>query len=158
VDETDLQILRELNIDVRKPFRKIAKKIGVSTQTVIKRFNEMKEMGTIESCSITININKIGYEGTAHLLITATKGHLSDALEQLKKIKNIIIASKAIGDFEAYAVLLFRNITELYTKVIQMRTIPYISDVEVSIAVPGMKDFPPKINTLPELRTKQAST
>jgi len=82
VDKIDLQIITELMDDARKTFRKIAKKIGVSTQTVIRRYNEMKAKGTIQFCSISIDLTKIGYKGTAFLLMTSSHGsNLADAIE-----------------------------------------------------------------------------
>jgi len=149
MDESDLQILRELDKNARKPFRTIAKEIGVSTQTVINRYNEMKEKGTIQFCAISIDLEKMGYAGSAHLLINSSpESNLSETMEKLKKITNILLVSKTIGDFEAYAVLAFKNIEEIYETVVQIRSIPGVGNVEVSISIPGMKKFPHGRNIL----------
>jgi len=144
MDKIDLQIITELMEDARKPFRQIAKKIGVSTQTVIKRYNELKAKGTIQFCAISMNLKKIGYGGTAYLLMTSSPGsNLSAAIEELRKTQNIVIATKAIGDFEGYAVLLFRDIKDLYERVQQIKRVPNVNKIEVSFALPGMLNFPP---------------
>ena len=149
MDEIDLQILRELDKNARKPFRTIAKEIGVSTQTVINRYNEMKEKGTIKFCAISINLKKIGYNGSAHLLIRSSpECNLSETMEELKKITNILLLSKTIGDFEAYAVLAFKTIKDVYETVVQVKSIPGVGNVEVSISIPGMKNFPHGRNIL----------
>jgi Lrp/AsnC family transcriptional regulator for asnA, asnC and gidA len=138
-----MQIITELKDDARKPFRKIGEKIGVSTQTVIKRFNEMKEKGIIQLCSISINLQKLGYAGSAHLLITGSAGsNLSETMEKLRKTPNIILATKAIGDFEGYAVLVFRDISDLYERVIQLKKDLNIENIKFSIAIPGVQYFP----------------
>jgi len=143
MDQIDLQIITELKDDARKPFRKIAEKIGVSTQTVIKRYNEMKESGIIQLCSISVDLQKIGYAGSAHLLITGSAGsNLSETMEQLRKTPNIILATKAIGDFEGYAVLVFKDINDLYERVIQLKRDLNIENIKVSIAIPGVQHFP----------------
>jgi Lrp/AsnC family transcriptional regulator for asnA, asnC and gidA len=147
MDKIDLQIIKELFEDARKPFRKIAEKIGVSTQTVTNRYNKIKEKGIIQQCTISINLNKFGYKGTAYLLITHShRNDLSETVDQLKKIQNIVIVSKALGDFEAYAVLVFKDLEDLYGKVLQIKSLPHISKVEVSFATPGMQHFPPNVN------------
>jgi Lrp/AsnC family transcriptional regulator for asnA, asnC and gidA len=144
MDKIDLQIINELVDDARKPFREIAKKIGVSTQTVIKRYNEMKQKGTIQICAISIDANKIGYEGVAYLLITGSPGtNLSDAMNRLKKTENIIIATKAIGDYEGYAVLVFKNAKDLYEKVHQIKLMPEMENIEVSFTTPVPFSIPP---------------
>ena len=143
VDQIDLQIITELTNDARKPFRQIAEKIGISTQTVIKRYNEMKENGLIQHCSISINLKKIGYSGSAHLLITgARESNLSETMEQLRKTPNIIFATNTIGDFEGYAVLAFKDITDLYERILELKKSLKIENIKVSIALPGVQKFP----------------
>ena len=143
VDQIDIQIIAELTDDARKPFRQIAEKIGVSTQTIIKRYNEMKENGLIQQCSISVNLQKIGYAGSAHLLITgATGSNLSETMNQLRKTPNVILATKAIGDFEGYAVLVFKDATDLYENILQLKKTLNVENVKVSIAIPGIQNFP----------------
>ncbi|MCW4035540.1 MAG: AsnC family transcriptional regulator, partial [Candidatus Bathyarchaeota archaeon] len=60
MNEIDQKIIEELTKDVRKPFNQIGNKIGVSTQTVINRYNKMKSKGIIKFCSISVNLEKIG--------------------------------------------------------------------------------------------------
>jgi hypothetical protein len=90
--------------------------------------------------------NKIGYEGIADLLITCYPGgNLSEAIDQLKKTQNIIIATRAIGDFEGYAVLIFKDAKDLYERVHQIKNLPEIEKVEVSFATPVVMNVPPII-------------
>lgn len=147
MDKIDMRIVAELMEDARKPFRKIAKKLGVSTQTVIKRYNALKEKGTIEHCAISIDPNKIGYEGEATLLIASQPGRsLSETMERLRKTQNIVIATRAIGDFEGYVVLLFENAKDLREKIHQIKLMPEIGEVEVSFTVPVSMNVLPKMN------------
>ena len=149
MDEIDLQILRELDKDARTPFSTIAKKIEVNTQTVINRYNEMKKKGTIQFCAISIDLEEIGYNGSAHLLISSSpESNLSKTMEELKKISNMILVSKMIGDFEAYAVLPFKNVRNIYDTVVQIKMLPGVGNVDVSISIPGMKRFPHGRNML----------
>ncbi len=150
MDNIDLQIIKELKIDARKPFKQIAEKIGVSTQTVIKRYNEMKATGLIQFCSISVNLEKIGYKGSAHLLITSKAGSdSSETINKLKKTQNIICAGNVIGDFEGYAVLLFKDSKDLYESVLQIKSSPDIENVQVSYAIPGIQHFPQNTNLIP---------
>jgi Lrp/AsnC family transcriptional regulator for asnA, asnC and gidA len=150
MDEIDRKIISELMDDARKPFRKIAKKIGVSTPTVTKRYRELKKRGIIQRCSIQIDLAKIGYKGTAHLLITTSGGNGcprgSEAMVQLQKFSDVIIASKAMGDFEGYAVLVFKDIEDLYEKLLKIKSLSCVSKLEISLGIPGMQIFPLKRN------------
>ena len=144
MDKIDLQIINELMENARKPFREIAKKLGVSTQTVIKRYNALKEKGAIQLCSISIDPNKIVYEGIARLLITASPGSsLSETINRLKKTQNIIAANKTIGDFEGYAILVFKNAEDLYEKLRQIKLMPEIENIEITFTAPAPFNIPP---------------
>lgn len=144
MDEIDLQIVNELAENARKPFKKIAKKIGISISTITKRYSEMKRKGIIKLCAIKVDLKKIGYRGIAYILLTySSRSDLSEVMENIKKVPNVIIASKAIGDYEGYAILAFEDIKDLYEKVLQIRRLPSVSNVEVSFTVDSMQNFPP---------------
>ncbi len=147
MDDLDKLIISELIDDCRKPFRKIAEKSGVSTPTIIKRYKQLKEKGIIQLCCIQVDWTKLGYEGSAHLLITGSGGiTVDEVMDRVKQITGVIIASRAVGDFEGYAVIAFRDIMEVYDKVLQIKSLPNIKQVELSIAIPGMRYFPAKRN------------
>lgn len=149
MDKIDLQIINELISDARKPFREIAKKLGISTQTVIKRYDDLKKRGIIQICAISIDANKIGYEGMAYLLMNASAGNnLTKVIERLRKTENIIIATRAIGDYEGYAVLVFKNAKDLYDRVQQIKAMPEIGTIDISFTTPVPMNIPP--NTPPK--------
>lgn len=146
MDKLDHQIIQELNTNGRKPFSAIAKKLGVSTQTVMRRYNEMKTNGTISLNAITISLEKVGYIGTAHMLIAAKpNANSSQIVEQLSITPNIITANRTIGSYDAYAVLAFRDIKDLYENILKIRGLPHIQKLDVSFTLSGIKTFPPRL-------------
>lgn len=145
MDNLEEKIIQELAKDGRKPFRTIAKELGVSTQTIMRRYNEMKTNGTIVFSTITINLEKVGYVGTAHLLIKTKLGVGSArTVEQLSKTPNIITATRSIGAYEAYAVLAFRDVSDLYENILKVKKLPDVLTVDLSFGIPGIQHFPPK--------------
>ena len=141
----EIGIISELSEDARKPFRDIAKKLGVSQQTIKAKYEEMKKNGTIKLCSISLDIHKLGYIGSAHLLIKSD-GSASKVVESLRATPNIIIATRTFGEYQAYAVLVFKDIKELYNTILELKELPDISIVDFGLAVPGMRIFPPNDN------------
>lgn len=145
MDKLDQQIIQEINENGRKPFSTIAKKLGVSTQTVMRRYNKMKANGAITLSTITIDLEKVGYIGTAHMLIkTKPNANSSQIVEQLSKTPNIITVARTIGSYDAYAVLAFRDINDLYEHVMKIRELPDLLTVDVSFGIPGIRYFPRK--------------
>jgi Lrp/AsnC family transcriptional regulator for asnA, asnC and gidA len=143
MDKIDSQIVEELTVDSRTPFSSIAKKIGVSTQTVINRYNEMRAKGIIRQNSISINLAKIGYIGTVHMFIEVLPSKNPAAvIEKLKSMENLIVASTTMGDYEGYAVSVFRDVKDLYEQIMKIKQLPGIGDLEYFIAIPGFEHFP----------------
>lgn len=60
IDTVDTQIITELIKDGQMPFSRISRKIGVSRETVRKRFEKMKKDGVIDRISILVDGHKIG--------------------------------------------------------------------------------------------------
>ena len=147
MNKVDHIILEELAKNARVPFSKIAKKIGVSTQTIIKRYNAMKKNGTIEYCSIKVDLHAIGYRGSAGLLLTGkSESNMSKVVEKLSKRKNIIGATRTFGDYEGYAILVFKDLKELYADLIEIKKIPDLLKVDFSLTLIGHHYFPPGEN------------
>ena len=73
MDAVDVQILTELMADAQTPFSRIAKKIGVSHETVRKRYERMKKEGTIKQCTILVDGHKLGDEGTVFLMLSCAR-------------------------------------------------------------------------------------
>ena len=115
IDELDGQIVAELALDGRASFTQISKKIGVSTDTVIKRYNKLRQSGALK-VSIQINPNKIGYASILDFNIAfTTPGGLSPTVvESLAKIPDIIIITKTSGDYDLQVTAMIRDISESF--------------------------------------------
>ena len=62
MDKIDLYIGKILTGNARMSFTKIAKKLGISTSTVIKRYNRLRKK-VLPYSYLTINLKKLGYVG-----------------------------------------------------------------------------------------------
>ncbi len=87
-DKTDVKILKVITENSRLSYRKIAKKIEVSTLTVLSRMKKMEESGVIKGYSTLIDHAKLGFGMTVIIEVKTTKGH-SVLRDQLKKLENV---------------------------------------------------------------------
>ncbi len=134
MDEINLLILRELIRDAQTPFLRIAKKLGVSPETVRQRYRKMKEDGTIKHCSISIDLSRIGYQGKVFLLITNAPNHdKSKTIAILKKMRNVFIASEIIGDFEIIGIASVKDLNSLKELVNEIKKEPSVNRVEFAV-------------------------
>jgi DNA-binding Lrp family transcriptional regulator len=141
----EIGIIGELSENARKPFKDIAKKLGVSSQTIKAKYEEMKKNGTIKLCSISLDLHRLGFIGSAHILIKS-EGSASKVVESLRATPNIIIATRTFGEYQAYAVLVFKDVSDLYKTILELKELPEVSTVDFGLAVPGMQFFPPNDN------------
>lgn len=62
IDKVDYKILSLLSINSRTPSIDIAKKINITSTTVLNRIKKLIELGIIQRYSVTIDMNKLGYK------------------------------------------------------------------------------------------------
>lgn len=134
MEEIEYQIINELLNDGQLPFSVIAKKIGVSSETVRRKYLELRKKGIITHCSIVLNISKIGYEGQAYLFINiAPNVEKSGIINHLRRIKYVTVIGTLIGDFDLTAITVIKNLNMFNKLLYEIKQIPGIERVETSI-------------------------
>ena len=144
MDEIDLSIIEKLTEDARMSFRKIAKELEISPDTVINRYKTLQEKGVIRGSTVVINPKKIGYHGMAVFLIDASPSHIlaneatidsSLILDKLIQMRNIIVATKTVGDHDLLAIGVAIDFEHLIKLGNDIAKIPGVKDLEVSFWV-----------------------
>jgi len=97
--------------DARTPFRQIAAALNVSPDTIIDRYNAIHEKGIVRGSTIVLNPKEIGYNAMAVFMIDIspaedgkTQVDSLSILETVIKMKNIIVATKTVGDYDLMAI------------------------------------------------------
>jgi len=142
MDQTDLFIIKKLTEDARMSFRKIAKELGISPDTVINRYKALQEKGVIRGSTVVINPKKIGYHAMAVFMIVASPIHIlateatptdsSLILDKLIQMRNIILATKTVGDHDLLAIGVARDFKHLIKIGDDIANIPGVKDLRVS--------------------------
>jgi Lrp/AsnC family leucine-responsive transcriptional regulator len=101
MDTIDYQIIRILEEDGRIPFSQIATKIGKSTATVHQRVKRLKERGYINSFTVDLNWEALGYPVDAFISIGDTDSHgLAELSERLRAIPFVRSSAAVTGEFD----------------------------------------------------------
>jgi Lrp/AsnC family leucine-responsive transcriptional regulator len=141
LDKLDYRILSELSRDPQIPFLEIAKKLGTSPYTVVKRYEKMKKEGIIKKILVSIDLKKLGYQGKVYLMITNVPTQdKSVTIEALEKINNIIVITQVIGAFDILAIAPITDLNSIRTLVKEIKKLPSVQRVE--IACINDTDFP----------------
>jgi Lrp/AsnC family transcriptional regulator for asnA, asnC and gidA len=138
--------------DARVSFRKIAKELGVSPDTVISRYRTLQEKGVIRGSTVVLDPKKIGYKGMAAFMIDTSPTHTiateatppktSSILEKVIKMPDIILATKTVGDYDLLAIAVIKDVEHLISTGTDIAKIPGVKDLRVSFWVEKTELYP----------------
>ena len=140
MDETDAKILKKLLSDARMSYRKVAEDIGVSAPTVLARVEKLESEGIIRSYSTLIDHEKLGYDLTAIIEITATKGKIVDLERQIAKFPNVCAVYDITGLTDMVVVAKFKNRKELSNFVKKDLSLPYVDRTNTHLVLITVKE------------------
>ncbi|MDQ3968688.1 MAG: Lrp/AsnC family transcriptional regulator [Thermoproteota archaeon] len=140
MDETDVKILKKLLSDARMSYRKVAEEIGVSPPTVLARVEKLESDGIIRSYSTLLDHEKLGYDLTAIIEITATKGKIVDLERQIAKFPNVCAVYDITGLTDMVVVAKFKNRKELSNFVKKDISLPYVERTNTHIVLITVKE------------------
>jgi Lrp/AsnC family transcriptional regulator for asnA, asnC and gidA len=151
LDKTDLLIIGILSENARMSFRKIAEQLGISTQSVIRRYNRLKK-DVLPYSSITVDLEKVGYMGYASLGTTISNQYkISKIFERILQIPNIITAFRVLGPVHIVVGVPFANIEQLFKLYQEVAKIPGVIQIDLFLH----KQFPKwPLNIFPKLVSK----
>lgn len=139
MDKIDLYIIETLIKDARTPFSQIAAKLKVSPDTIFDRYNALQEKGVVRGSTIVLNPKEIGYSAMAVFMIDISPIEDSNSsfdssliLEAIIRMKNIIVASRTVGDHDLMAIGVVKSFKHLFAVRNEIAAIPGVKDMEVS--------------------------
>lgn len=149
IDDVDMQILQKLTLDGRMAFTEIGKEIGLSTNTVLKRYHKLVENGSIK-VSIQIDPKKIGYTSIMdfNIAFTTQVGSSDDIVESFAKIPDVIIITKTSGDYDLQLTAMVRDVDGSFLIQDQIARINGVKQIE-----PSSRKIPDKWPTLQQYIT-----
>ena len=132
IDDLDKQIVQKLTLNGRASFSTIAKEMGLSTDTVVKRYNKLRENGAIK-VTIQINPNIIGYSLILDFNIASVASCVTGSVvDSLSEIQDVIIITKTSGDFDLHVAAMVRDIAHSFDIQDQIAKVCGMTKIEAS--------------------------
>lgn len=113
IDEIDSKILKRVLVDARLSYRKMAYQIGVSAPTVLSRIDKLQYHRIIKSYSTIVDREKLGYDLTAIIEVTAQEGKIAEVERAMSKFPNVCAVYDITGLTDMVIIAKFRNRREL---------------------------------------------
>lgn len=140
LDEIDIRILRKLVSDARLSYRNIAEQIGVSPPTVLARVEKLEKNRIIKSYSALLDHEKLGYDLTAIIEVTAIKNKVVEVERVLSKYENVCAIYDITGLTDMIIVAKFRNRKELSNFVKKELSIPSVQRTNTHLVFTTVKE------------------
>lgn len=140
LDEIDIRILRKLISDARLSYRNIAEQIGVSPPTVLARVEKLEKNKIIKSYSALLDHEKLGYDLTAIIEVTAIKNKVGEVEKVLSKYENVCAIYDITGLTDMIIVAKFRNRKELSDFVKKELSIPSVQRTNTHLVFITVKE------------------
>lgn len=138
----DVEILKALRTDCRRPMGLVGEDVGVSKATVSRRVSKLEEDGIISGYDLGIDASKLGLM-KALVAIQIIGTPVNVVIEQLQSYPEISAIYKSFGDHNIVCEVFARSVDDLYemiqTKLLKM---PSVRNVEVDILVSEMRVHP----------------
>jgi Lrp/AsnC family transcriptional regulator, regulator for asnA, asnC and gidA len=131
MDPIDVQILLELMNDAQLPFSEISRRIGISRETVRKRFEKMMKEGSIKKLMVLVDGHKIGEQGAAFLMITCLRDANKEVVFQnLEATTDVCLVTQLIGDFDFFVWVRAKSLPQIGQVVNDIRGCEGIDQIE----------------------------
>ena len=151
LDETDMELLRLLQIDSKMKISALAKEVDKGIATVHARMKRLKEKGVIERYAAILKPEKVGRETLAFILVTVRyrvpgrKGVVSQR-EFCKEIAvhPLIMGVYVVsGDYDVLLKVRARNIDEMNRFIVDfLRELPQVDKTHTMFAMDTYLDSP----------------
>jgi len=140
LNETDVEILKNLLRDARLSSRQIAKNVGVSVGTVSSRIKKMEDEGLIKGYTALLDHEKLGYQLTIVTEITVSKGKLLEMELEISKISGVCGVYDVTGSTDAVIVAKFKNRDELGVFTKRLLALPFIERTNTHVVLSTIRE------------------
>jgi len=147
MDTLDFEVIKRIIDNCRVPFSKISSELGVSTETVIRRYNKLKDDGVIKP-TVYVDIFKLGYGIRVWYMISLmSQIDKSTILEEIAKIPDIVRIIKAVGEYDLLAVAAIKDFKHMFEIGEKIEKIKGVNKIEAWQNIPFTDSDLPKTAT-----------
>jgi DNA-binding Lrp family transcriptional regulator len=143
LDDTDLQILKELQADGRMTNVELARRVGMSPPPCLRRVKALEEAGLIVGYRAVIDAKKLGQEVGfyAFVQLASQAGTDLDAfIAQVAAMPAVRECATLSGEMDFILKCVARDTRELQAFVAEMTEMPKVRNVRTALVLDVVKD------------------
>lgn len=110
LDQLDLNILKNLSVNARKPYLEIARECGVSGAAIHQRIQRLTQTGIIKGSECLIDPTAVGYDTCAYVgLYLRDPAQYNSVVSALAEMPEIVECHYTTGQYDIFIKLYARN-------------------------------------------------
>lgn len=115
IDTLDLEILRHLQSEARKPFLEIARDLGVSGGTIHQRYDRLKEDEIILGHTTSIEPKALGFGILAFVGVHVNRTHdIPEVLKEIRGLHNVVEVHYTTGNYALFLKVYAKDMEDYY--------------------------------------------
>jgi len=128
LDEVDAEILKALCKDARTPFKRIAAKLGINTETVLRRFKKLQQEGVVLASTVVLSSKVLGFKELVGFFVKTKSGtSLPTVKNQLFNVPQVYMVVQEWGIYDFYVEAFLRDLSEIHAVLADLRRIRQIA-------------------------------
>jgi DNA-binding Lrp family transcriptional regulator len=139
-DEKDEKILKHLLVDARQSARALGHQLNISTVTMLSRIKKLEEKKIIQGYTARLNHESLGYDITAIIEVTTTKGKMLEIEEEIAKTENIFAVYDITGDADILVIGKFKDRKSLSKFVKKVSSVPNVENTVTHLVLNTIKE------------------
>ncbi len=142
IDEKDVKIMNTLLENAKLSYRDIAKKVGVSVVTVLKRVKALEKQGIIQGYAAQLDYEKLGYDVHVVIKLRIGKGRLFDVEKKIASHNNVFAVYDVTGHDDALVVAKFKTRRSMDTFLKKIQKFDFVERTETQLILNTIKEKP----------------
>jgi len=146
IDEIDKKILNVLLGNSRLSYREIAKKVGVSVVTIMKRVKELEKEKIVKGYTAELDYEKLGFDVSAVIKMRISKGMLFEVEKKIAVDPHVFAVYDVTGDFDSIIIAKFKSRKAMDSFLKKIQTYEFVERTETVLVLNTIKEKNIKIN------------
>lgn len=139
LDNTDIQILKELIENSNLPIKELAQKVNLSISPVYERIKKLESNGIITKYTTLLNLDALDYNLVVYMQIKLIR-HQDEIFKEfsdyIKTLEEVVEASFTAGEFDVMLKILLKDMDEYHNFILQkISKLDIILNVKSSFAI-----------------------
>ncbi len=139
-DNLDKRIIRELQQNSRQSYREIARKLNVSTATIMHRVNYLEQQKIIQKYSAKIDTKQFGYDVKVIIDLRVSKGKLLQVEKKIAMHPNVIAVYDTTGNFDIIIIAEFKSTKQMDNFLKLIQTYDFVERTNTKLVLHTMKE------------------